>query len=268
MSQLKEEANQATWLIVADSQYCDLIAPKNFRELGAEVVVRYHPKTGYFPDETRPPKHSRDNEGRDAIEDWGVLGSPSSSRSFAVRRIRVEREGQKDLVLITTLLDANVYPANDILSLYFQRWDIETAFNKLSEVFSLLHVIGCNPKATFFQFTLCCLMYNILQLLRHHFGAQQQLKPRDVSMQMLHTDIVKQLTAALMFLEADDLLAHISQPATAVRRRQRIERLLKNAWDPYFKKTPNKPRKRGSPIKKPTIPGGHTSVQRLIDKNT
>lgn len=268
MEQLKDAVPESRQLLVADSQYCDLTAPNRFRQFGGEVVVRYHPKTGFFPDQGRAEQHSVDGEERKVIEDWGVLGTPNSQNAFAARRIRVKRENQGDLILITTLLDADTYPANDILSVYFQRWNIETAFNKLSEVFSLLHVIGCNPRATFFQFSLCCLVYNIVQLIRHHLGGQQKLKPQDVSMQLLHIEIVKQLSAVLMFVDDDDLIAAVSHPESAKQRQQRITQLLNTAWKERFEKAPNKPRKRGRPPNKTTIPGGHTSVQRLIEKNT
>ena len=270
MDQVQSLDEQQPWLFVADSQYCDLTAPKNFRRVGAEFVVRYHSKTGFFPDEERGEQQSMDEDQREVIEDWGSLGKPSASNAIEVRRIRVKRpEFKNDVVLITTLLDSEAYPATDIMQVYFQRWDIETAFNKLSEVFSLLHVIGCKPRATFFQFVLCCLVYNIMQLVRHHLGQQNELEPQDVSMQMLHTEIVKQLTALFMFVDDDEICAAISTPQTLAQRHQRITDTLATAWKPHFEKTPNKKPKRGAPPPhKPPIPGGHTSVQRLIEEKT
>ena len=57
-----------------------------------------------------------------------------------MRRITVYRDGQEPLEIITDLLDADRYPANDLLELYRQRWGIEQVFQKVSEVFHLTNL--------------------------------------------------------------------------------------------------------------------------------
>ena len=41
-----------------------------------------------------------------------------------------------------------------------QRWQIETVFQQITEVFELRHLIGSTPQATVFQASLCLVMYN------------------------------------------------------------------------------------------------------------
>jgi len=46
-------------------------------------------------------------------------------------------------------------------------------FQEITEVFELRHLIGCSPRATVFQASLCLVIYNILQVLRGYAAASQ-----------------------------------------------------------------------------------------------
>ena len=43
----------------------------------------------------------------------------------AVRRIHLKRTDGEDVIVPTDLLDADAYPADDLLEVYLQRWGIE-----------------------------------------------------------------------------------------------------------------------------------------------
>ena len=45
-------------------------------------------------------------------------------------------------------------------------WQIETVFHQITDVFSLKHLIGTQPKAVLFQLSFCLLLYNTLQVVR------------------------------------------------------------------------------------------------------
>ena len=53
------------------------------------------------------------------------------------------------------LLDADVYPAADLLDAYRQRWGIEQVFQQVTEVFGLQQLIGSRPEAAVFQAAIC-----------------------------------------------------------------------------------------------------------------
>jgi IS4 transposase len=63
------------------------------------------------------------------------------------------------------LLDAELWPATDLLFVYLTRWQIENVFQAITGVFALRHLMGCTARATVFQASLCLLMYNVLQVL-------------------------------------------------------------------------------------------------------
>jgi IS4 transposase len=98
--------------------------------------------------------------------EWGWLGAVKQGcRRRYVRRITLERPGEEEVALLTDLLDAELWPATDLLSVYLTRWQIENVFQAITEVFALRHLMGCTARATVFQASLCLLMYNVLQVL-------------------------------------------------------------------------------------------------------
>jgi IS4 transposase len=70
------------------------------------------------------------------------------------------------LILVTDLLDAEQYPAADLLAAYLARWGIERMFQQVTEVFALKRLIGGSPQAGVFQLAFCLLLYNMIHVLR------------------------------------------------------------------------------------------------------
>src|SRR5215475_14607420 len=62
-------------LWVADRQFCDLTQPAAFVQADDHFLVRYHPKTLFCPDPTRPGQRGPDAQGRVWEQAWGWLGS-------------------------------------------------------------------------------------------------------------------------------------------------------------------------------------------------
>jgi len=50
--------------------------------------------------------------------------------------VTLHRDGEEDVILVTDLLDAERYPAEELLSLYLARWGIERVFQQLSAAFA------------------------------------------------------------------------------------------------------------------------------------
>jgi Transposase DDE domain len=156
-------------LWVADRQFCDLDQPVRFSVDGDHYLIRFSLKTSFHADPLRPGRTGVDAAGRTFREEWGWMGAVSQGdRRCYVRRIWLERPGAEAVVLVTDLLEAALYPARDLLAVYLERWQIETVFQKITEVFELRHLIDCTPQATVFQASLCLVMYNVLQVLRSY----------------------------------------------------------------------------------------------------
>ena len=56
---------------------------------------------------------------------------PSLPRIWTMRAIRYHRKGFRPQTLLTSLLDAKSYPADEIVALYHERWELELGYDEL-----------------------------------------------------------------------------------------------------------------------------------------
>jgi hypothetical protein len=56
---------------------------------------------------------------------------PSLPKTWRVRAITYQRKGYQPQTLLTSLLDAQAYPAEEIVQLYHERWEIELGYDEL-----------------------------------------------------------------------------------------------------------------------------------------
>ena len=109
-------------LWVADRQFCDLDQPARFCAGDDHYLIRFSKKTGFHPDPSRPAQAGVDSQGRAFREEWGWMGAASQGpRRCYARRIWLSRPGEEDVILVTDLLEAGVYPAVDLLAVYLSR---------------------------------------------------------------------------------------------------------------------------------------------------
>lgn len=57
--------------------------------------------------------------------------NPELPQSMVVRAIRYRRKGFRPRTLLTTLLDAEAYPADEIVALYHERWELELGYDEI-----------------------------------------------------------------------------------------------------------------------------------------
>lgn len=252
---------EGTLLFVADSGFCDLNRFEEFSDGGHHFLVRRHPKVGFHRDTDRPPQSGIDAQGRTFIEEWGYLGAANHRKRYYVRQITLQRPGEPDVVLVTDLLDAAVYPAADLLDHYLQRWGIEQVFQKVTEVFHLQGLIGSTPKATVFQFAFCLLLYNLIQVVRGFVASHQQRATETISIENLFLDVHRQLTAWSVLVESGLPLSDIPMAPNLATLAKRLNTRLRSQWSDRWIKATNK--RRRAHIAKPHN-RGHGSVYRIL----
>lgn len=250
-------------LWMTDRQFCDLVQPAAFTAVdGDHFLGRYHSKVHFHPDATRPMQLGLDGHGRTYAEEWGWLGGAKDPRRREVRRITLYREGEKDVILVTDLLDAARYPATDLLTLYLARWGIERVFQQITEVFNLNRLIATTPQGTLFQLAFCLLLYNMIQVVRGYVAVGQEHALEVISPELLFVDVTKQLIA-LHELVAEGRVAEIlPPPCSAAALRERLRHLLANVWSDCWLKAPSRQRQPPAPKKSKR---DHTSVYRLLN---
>ena len=266
---LTRQAVAGPRLWVADRQFCDLDQPGRFTQDDDHFLIRFSLKVGFVADPERPAQDGVDAVGRAFTQEWGWLGAEKDRRRRYVRRISLPRAGEETVLLITDLLDEALHPAADLLATYLMRWQIENAFQQITEVFELRHLIGCTPAATVFQASLCLMMYNVLQVIRGYI-AQARPEPTPVdslSAEMIFQDLHEELVSLHRTLTVTESLAVLdelrpTQEASSVRAR--LQQLLGSVWSPLWQKAVNKKRRPHKPKAKQL--GAHTSVHKVLQQ--
>jgi hypothetical protein len=253
------------WLAVLDRLYCNLSFPRRVLQAGGHFLIRYCSNTTFVVDPARAAQESRDAQGRRIVQEWGRLGKTAGDQALYVRRITLHLGNGKEISVITDLLDEAAFPAEDMLETYHKRWGIETVFHQITDVFSLKHLIGSSPQAVLFQFSLCLLMYNTLQVLRAHLAAHQKCEARKISNEKLFYDVKRQLVSVSELVEVTRLLDLLGEAPTAAELRDHLRENLQDAWSNRWWKAPSS-RGGGHKKVKTRVLGNHTSTYRVLQQ--
>jgi hypothetical protein len=250
-------------LFVMDRAFCDLKQPGYLtRSPGDRFLVRYHPKVSFHRDFSRPQRSGVDERGRPYTESWGSLGSPlHPQRQISVRRIELPLSQTEMLVLITDLIDADEFPAIDLLWIYAQRWDIERVFQQVTEVFGLDHLIGSTPQGSLFQFAFCLVLYNMIQIIRAYIAEAQDKEPSGISTEKLFDDVKRELTAWTVIVDPEQTQQHFDELPKPPDLRKLLARLLKNCWSETWIASAPQAVHRRSPKKRGRT---HNSAYRIL----
>lgn len=87
----------------------------------------------------------------------------------------------REVTLVTTLLDADLYPAAELAELYAQRWQIETNLRHLKQT---LHMDVLRTKTVagiHKELALFALVYNLVRLVMLRAAERQQVSPERIS---------------------------------------------------------------------------------------
>lgn len=249
---------------MADSQFCDLDQTTRFTDEGDHFLLRFTLRNSFTADPARPSRAGVTASGQAFTQEWGWMGVEANQRRRHVRMIRLERPGEAAVILVTDLLDEQVYSAVDLLATYLMRWQIETVFQEITEVFELRHLIGSTPRATVFQASLCLVIYNILQLVRGYVASSrpEPVKVEEVSTEKIFEDMQEQLVSLHTVLSSEELVPFLKVPKTLDEMKQRLEARLGNIWSPRWKKAVNNKRRPAQAKAKQS--GAHTSVHKLL----
>jgi hypothetical protein len=252
-----------TRLWVADRQFGDVVQIGRLAADGDHFVLRHHPRTTFTPDPDRASQGGTDRFGRTYTEEWGWLSSKRRRQRVYVRRVVLQRPGQEAVALLTDLLDAQDYPATDLLEIYRERWGIERVFQQVSEVFHLLHLIGSTPQAAIFQCGFCMVLYNLLQVVRALAADTQDRPVAEVSAEKLFGDLHRELITLHTLVPRQEIVEELPRlAASRTRLVDYVRQRLHAAWTDRWLKA--KPKKYRPPQAKKVVAGSHFSIYRAI----
>jgi hypothetical protein len=254
-------------LWVGDRAFCDYKLLCLFAEQNDHFVVRFNTSCGFHADATQKSRKGKDSQGRSFVEEWGWLGKENNPHRIRVRKITVSRPGSSDpLILVTSLLDADRYPADDLLTVYRSRWGIEVMFQHVVQTFDLRHLIGATPEATVFQAMLCLLLYNTTLTIRDYVAAAAQQEPQEVSLKLLLDDMLREMTAWVAVIGPRttlDIFTETPMDGLAALA-SHLKTILANVWTDRWQKAPTE-KNRQKPSPRAYICGGHSSVKKIVN---
>lgn len=267
-------------LWIGDRLYCSAALLAAAAADGDAFLVRHHSLFRFHPDPDGTTRTGTDDDGRAFTDQTGTLGR--GANALRVRRIAVARTKPNaataktktdaaktdDLAIVTSLTDADRYPAADLLTAYRLRWPIETLFQQVVQTFQLRHLIGGSPQATVFQAVLALLLANITHAVRDAVADavnDDELTPLDFSLARLFDDTRRDLVGLFRMVDPDDVVAALKATplATPEAVRKHLRGLLRPLPPDRYRKAPTH---KGVPkaIDRGYVCGGHTSVHKAL----
>lgn len=172
----------------------------------------------WFKSSTRRPSWMSENQFRllPATLQLRELSYNVKARGFRTRRV----------ILVTTLLDPQKFPAQALAELYGERWTIETNFRHLKTTMGM-DVLHCHTvEGVLKEFYAFCLVYNLVRTVMLQAGTNQNTSHHKISF----IDAVRWLIAACHRCMLLPLLVIHSRPERieprAIKRRPKQYDLL------------------------------------------
>ena len=100
-------------------------------------------------------------------------------------RVRVEKRGfrTKDIVVVTTLLDAEAYPRDELAALYRDRWNAELDIRSIKQTLRM-DVLRCKtPDLVRKEIWAHLLVYNLIRGAMAEAARRHKVMPRRLSLQ-------------------------------------------------------------------------------------
>jgi hypothetical protein len=126
------------------------------------------------------------------------------AETLQVRLVKVVLDGGQVEVLATSLLDAQLYPAEDFKPLYAQRWGVETYWDRLKNLFEVERFSGLSVRALRQDFYGMAFLATLQSVLSH--SDQEQLQqasrqhryPQQVNHSVGYSALLDSVVALLM----------------------------------------------------------------------
>lgn len=115
-----------------------------------------------------------------ARADYAALPASLTLREL---RYQVHQRGcrTKQVTLVTTLLDPELYPAQDLADLYGQRWQIETNLRHLKQTMKM-DVLHCETvEGVLKELTVFAIVYNLVRAVMHAASVRQEVAVERIS---------------------------------------------------------------------------------------
>lgn len=120
---------------------------------------------------------------------------PSLPKTWTARAIRYQRKGFKARTLLTSLVDPSLYPANEIIELYHERWEIELGYGEIKT--DMLDATkqplrSKSPERIRQEIWGILIAYNLIRLEMERIAQEADVKPTRISFVMTYRMICEE----------------------------------------------------------------------------
>lgn len=129
--------------------------------------------------------------GRGVVEDWLVKVGTGTSAPVITLRMICLRQGKVQRDLLTSVLDPEMLTAEEALSLYPLRWQVERVFYDLKVVLKMSRFYTCNPNGVAMQVYAAVMVYNAFRVAQGRIAEEQGVAPEDISTAKLFPKLSK-----------------------------------------------------------------------------
>jgi hypothetical protein len=175
-------------VLLGDRLYADFWDVARLLARGVDVVMRMH--AGRAPVWFRGRGHSTANRRvwwhKGQRPDWVTAADYAALPDWiCLRAVRVDVRQRgfrtRRLVLVTTLTDAQAYPAADIAELYRRRWQAELNLRSLKQSLQMDILRGKTPEVVRKEIWAHFLIYNLVRAVMAEAASQAQGRPDELS---------------------------------------------------------------------------------------
>lgn len=156
------------------------------------------------------------------VSDHAQKQNDDLPKTWIVRAIDYQRDGHDKQVLLTSLTDAERYPAGEIVELYHERWELELGYDEIkTELLEREETIRSkSPEAVAQEMCGTLIAYNLVRLEMERIADELEVPPNRIS-----------FVAALRFIRDEWHWSWITESPGAIPRhiadmREKIRRFL------------------------------------------
>jgi hypothetical protein len=165
----------------------------------------------------------REKLGRnDYLVEWDV-NEPGLPTTWTLRAIRYKKKGFDDVTLLTSLLDAEQYPAKELIELYHERWELEVGYDEVKT--HLLErreaIRSKKPAGVRQELWGIAIAYNLVRVEMEAVAAEAQVPPTRISFSTSLAMIREELLGLTL-----PRMTPGAVPASLKRLRRRLKRLV------------------------------------------
>jgi len=175
-------------IILADRYYCSYFLIALLQAHGVEVVFRLHQRRGVDFRRGRrlgPDDHlvSWDKPPRPDWMDEGVYAALPATLEVREMRTQVRQPGYRvrELVVVTTLCDADSYGKDEVTDLYHERWHVELDIRSIKAALGMETLRCLSPFMVEKELWAYWLGYNLVRKVSSQAALERGLHPRQIS---------------------------------------------------------------------------------------